>query len=268
MGEFPAKMVWSLVVLLPKDSGGVHGIGLVEVIWKIISSVINQRLLNSVTFHNSLHGCLPCRGTDTAIIEAKLVQQLVLRKQMPLYEIFIDLKKAFDMLDHDRALDILEGYGIGPRMLHLLRSYWTQQKVVAWQSGYYGKPFEVGCGVTQGDVISPTIFNIIVDAVLHHWYSVVSPDPTDTDALGTNILERLSLFFVDDGLIGSTDPQWLQDSFELLVDLFEWVGLRTNTNKTKAMICSPGFIQTHMSAYTYKHKLTGQGESYRVGPRR
>ena len=28
------------------------------------------------------------------------------------------------------------------------------------------------------------------------------------------------------------------------------------------MICSPGFIQTKMSAYSYKHKLTGQGESY------
>ena len=124
-------MVWSSVVLLPKDSGGVCGIGLVEVIWKVISLVINRRLLNSMTFHNSLHRCLPRRGTDTAIIEAKLVQQLVLCKQLPLYEIFIDLKKAFDMLDHDRALDILEGYGIGLRMLYLLRSYWTQQKVVA-----------------------------------------------------------------------------------------------------------------------------------------
>jgi hypothetical protein len=76
-GEFPAKMVWALVVLLPKDSGGVCSIGLIEVIWKVISSVENWRLLNSVTFHDSLHGCLPCRGTDTAIIEAKLVQQLV-----------------------------------------------------------------------------------------------------------------------------------------------------------------------------------------------
>jgi hypothetical protein len=85
-------------------------------------------------------------------------------------------------------LDILEGYGIGPRMLHLLWSYWTQQEVVAQQSGYYGEPFEVGHGVTQGDVISPTIFNVIVDVVLCHWYSVVSPDPTNTPALGTNIL--------------------------------------------------------------------------------
>jgi hypothetical protein len=124
--------------------------------------------------------------------------------------------------------------------------------VVARQSGYYySEPFKVGHGVIQGDVISPTIFNIIVDVFLHHWDSVVSPVPTDTDALGTNILERLSLFFIDDGLIRNTVPKWLQDAFELLVDLFEWAG---NTDKTKAMICSPGFIQTHMSAYAYKHK--------------
>jgi hypothetical protein len=95
----------------------------------------------------------------------------------------------------------------------------------------------------RGMLFSPlSSISFLVDMVLHHWYSVMSLDPTDTDTLGTNILERLSLFFVDDGLIRSTDPQWLQDSFELLVDHFEWVGLFTNTDKTKAMICSPGFI--------------------------
>jgi hypothetical protein len=39
------------------------------------------------------------RGTGTAIIEAKLAQQLAFLAQLPLYGVFIDLRKAFDAMD-------------------------------------------------------------------------------------------------------------------------------------------------------------------------
>jgi hypothetical protein len=35
-------MTWSTYVLIPKTSGGSRGIGLLEVMWKICSSIINQ----------------------------------------------------------------------------------------------------------------------------------------------------------------------------------------------------------------------------------
>jgi hypothetical protein len=44
---------------------------------------------------------------------------------------------------------------------------------VAKASGYYGDPFGVTRGVTQGDPVSPTIFNIVVDAVVRYWLSQV-----------------------------------------------------------------------------------------------
>ena len=33
--------------------------------------------------------------------------------------------------------------------------------------------FRVFGGVTQGDLMSPTIFNVVVDAVVRHWDSLV-----------------------------------------------------------------------------------------------
>jgi hypothetical protein len=41
-------------------------------------------------------------------------------------------------------------------------------------------------------------------------------------------------FFVDDGLVGSRDPIWLQGALNVLVKLFESIGLRTNPNKKEA----------------------------------
>ena len=45
--------------------------------------------------------------------------------------------------------------------------------MVARAGGYYGANFHRERGVTQGDLISPTIFNVVVDAVVCHWESLL-----------------------------------------------------------------------------------------------
>ena len=72
--------------------------------------------------------------------------------------IFLDLHKAYDALDRSRCLEILEGYGVGPRAQRLLRTYWGKMKMVARAGGYYGDTFKGARGVTQGNPLSPTIF--------------------------------------------------------------------------------------------------------------
>ena len=41
--------------------------------------------------------------------------------------------------------------------------------MVARAVGYYSKLFKGFRGVTEGDPIPPTIFNVMVDAVVWHW---------------------------------------------------------------------------------------------------
>ena len=45
--------------------------------------------------------------------------------------------------------------------------------MVSRAARYYGTPFKVHQGVNQGVPISPTIFNMVVDAVIHHWFTLV-----------------------------------------------------------------------------------------------
>ena len=45
--------------------------------------------------------------------------------------------------------------------------------MVARTGGYYEAAFMGDRGVMQGDPLSPTIFNVVVDAVVRHWVSVM-----------------------------------------------------------------------------------------------
>jgi hypothetical protein len=95
-GNIPTSLTYAVVVLLPKSDGGHRGIGLLEVIWKVLMSVIDVRMKTTITFHDALHGFRAKRGTGMAVFEAKLFQQLASIEQVLVFEVFLDLKKAYE----------------------------------------------------------------------------------------------------------------------------------------------------------------------------
>jgi hypothetical protein len=72
-------------------------------------------------------------------------------------------------MGRERCLLILEGYGVGPRMIRLIRSFWRNAVLVCQASGNYGSPFCAGHGMMQGGPLSAKLFNIFVDAVAIEW---------------------------------------------------------------------------------------------------
>ena len=44
--------------------------------------------------------------------------------------------------------------------------------MVARAGVYYGEAFKGAWGVTQGDPLSSTIFNVVVDVVVRHWVTM------------------------------------------------------------------------------------------------
>jgi hypothetical protein len=86
----------------------------------------------------------------TAIMEVKLNQQLAWVDQAPLYQIYLDLKKAYNALNLTRCLEILAGYGVGPNLLHLQKQIWGNAKMVCCAGGNFGELFSARRGIPQG----------------------------------------------------------------------------------------------------------------------
>ncbi len=156
-GEIPEQMSWMVIVLLPKGEGDFWGIGLLDPCLKVVEKIM-VRQMAIIEFHPSLHGGPPKRGTGTVTIEAKLAQQLAWMEQEPLYQVFADLRKAYDHLDQEQCLDITTGYGVGPKLLRLQTKFWNQAQMVCHAGGSFGKPFEDFPGVTQGGPLSSLMY--------------------------------------------------------------------------------------------------------------
>ena len=72
--------------------------------------------------------------------------------------IFLDLKKAFDTVNHQILIDKLNFYGIRGIPLAWLTSYLDNRQQYVIVNDYVSSNNTVACGVPQGSVLGPLLF--------------------------------------------------------------------------------------------------------------
>ena len=105
-----------MLVLIQKFNTDTQGIGLMEVVWKVVEVVIDTHIKTVVQFHDVLHGFSAGMGTGNSIMELKIDQELASVDQDPLFLVLLDIRKAYDNLDCRQLLRTLAGYGLGSKL--------------------------------------------------------------------------------------------------------------------------------------------------------
>ena len=83
------------------------------------------------------------------------------------------------------------------------------------------------------------IFNVVVDAIIHNWVTVVTETEGGREGIGLSIRYLEAYFYADDGLVALTQLERSMRAFDILSGLFDRVGIRKNTRKTASMYFQP-----------------------------
>ena len=85
---------------------------------------------------------------------------------------------------------------------------------------YYCAPLKGYLRVTQGDPLSSTISNMVVDAVIRHWVAVVVGEEAEPKGFGRSFQRISALLCVNSGIIASLHSSRIQEALGVITGLF------------------------------------------------
>jgi len=79
---------------------------------------------------------------------------------------FVDLKKAFDMVDWEPLWKVLPNYGIPIKLVKIIQALSYDNKYQVIHNSTLSQSFSVHTGVRQGCLLSPLIFSVVIDWIM------------------------------------------------------------------------------------------------------
>ena len=101
-------------------------------------------------------------------------------------------------------------------------------------------------GVTQGKPVSPTIFNIVLDAVVQAVLLEVCGPQEVYHSFRRAAGEHNIVFYADDVEIAGRNPIWVHTTLTAMVHMFKRLGLQKNLRKTKKWYAHWGLFGANM----------------------
>ena len=110
-------------------------------------------------------GFMPGRGTTDAIFILRQLQEKKLAKNKKLFLAFVDLEKAFDRVPRKVLWWSMRKLGVDEWIVKLVQSMYANAR----SRGRVGSPCTDAFGVNVGSVLSPLLFIIVLEALLHEF---------------------------------------------------------------------------------------------------
>ena len=146
-----------------------------------------------------------------------------------LYSCFIDLKKAFDYVDRDLLMLRLLQNKVDGKFYYAIKSLYAHPQYCVQVNNLVTDWFVSNNGVKQGDSLSPTLFSIYINDLLHSIENL---------NLGVRLSDELTvsiLAYADDLVIFSDDPIKLQNLLDYVNSWCHKWRMEINVDKTKVV---------------------------------
>lgn len=210
------------------DTGNYRPISILPVISKLLEKLVHRQLYSYCTVNNLISeaqsGFRKGHSTETSL--HRMTEQLFegLNSGHCVGMVALDLKKAFDTVDHSIVVNKLEYYGVRGVANEWFRSYLSNRTQFAQINGHLSDPENIETGVPQGSILGPLLFIIYVNdlsACLQHSTANMYADDT--------------AFYIGNKDINIV-RECLQEDTEYVHDWLNSNKLSLNVSKTTSMI--------------------------------
>ena len=234
-GVFPDSLKVAKIVPIYKSGdtqivSNYRPIAILPWLSKIFEKCISTKIMNFLIKFNiiSLNQFGFLKGKSTVDAFHKLAEHIYscLNEKQHCIGIFIDLKKAFDTVNHEILLKKLEMCGVRGVPLRWFASYLLERRLRVSIDGYNSVLKTINVGVPQGSVLGPILFLVYIN------------DLPNVSNLFSSIL------YADDTTLlmnHSNYEQLIQTINNDIPNLIEWINanrLSLNLDKTYAMLSS------------------------------
>lgn len=210
------------------DPGNYRSLSILPSLSKPIEVAMNNQIMEYITENDIIsknqYGFIPESSTVSACISVVSELQNSLDKNLITACLTIDLRKAFDSVNHEVLLCKLFKYNFSPNAIKLIHSYLSQrtQKIVL--EDITSNTNSITMGVPQGSILGPTLFNLYVN-----------------DIFELQLFGKISMY-ADDAMLtySVTNINELQNNIQedlnTLNNYFNNNSLQMNINKTNYII--------------------------------
>ena len=211
----------------PTNVDNYRPISLVKTFSKILEKLVCTKLVNHLELNNLIfkhqYGFLRRKSTEHALLQVFNYVSEALNKNNYCIGLFLDLKKAFDVVPHDILLNKLKLLGIVDTAWNWFASYLSDRKQIVDINGTTSHPSNLDISVIQGTSLGPILFLCFINDL-------------------PNATLLLSILFADDTTCLDSDPnlsiliQRFNTEIQKMADWFKANRMALNTSKTKFII--------------------------------
>ncbi|KAL5259473.1 hypothetical protein ACHWQZ_G009796 [Mnemiopsis leidyi] len=226
-GSIPDPWKRARTILIPKSNppaspGDYRPISISSYFYRIYTSTISKRLASAVSLDDRQKGFIKEDGIrdnlsliDTLINETKAGSK-------SLFMTFMDVKKAFDSVSHFAIARSLEWAGVPDGMRSVIADLYQD-----CTTDICGRSVKVTRGVKQGDPLSSTLFNLVIEMVMSN-----VPERLGIQFQGHRLFY---LAFADDLVLLTRGPTANQKLVSLVHEQLARVGLELHPGKCKSI---------------------------------
>jgi retron-type reverse transcriptase len=150
-----------------KLPGDYRPIFVLPAVSKVMERILYDQLYDYLTKFQLLNDCQfgfrKSHSTATALLDCTNSWYMNIDKKLFNLVVLIDLKKAFDTVDHQILLKKLEIYGVKGDALALLKSYLIDRTQKCQVNGTISSERLIKCGVPQGSILGPLFFLLYIN---------------------------------------------------------------------------------------------------------